>query len=70
MPRRGQTLVTQRAKLSGMGDMNVGKRHECIGLNDTVANCEHRVVPTVRVIDNYQVGRTRSERLEQGAPRI
>jgi hypothetical protein len=54
-----------------MGDMNVGKPHECIDLNnDTVADCEHRDVPAVRGLDDDQVGRTRPERLAQGTARL
>jgi hypothetical protein len=49
----------------------LGNDNEGIDLNnDTVAYCELRVVPTVRGIDDYHVGRTRSKRLAQGAPRL
>ena len=50
-------------------DMNVGEPHECSD-TDPVANCEHRDVPAVWGLDDYQVGRTRPERPVQGTARL
>ena len=60
MPRQGHTLITRRAQAEWHEKWN-----EYID-PDAVANCEHRGVPTVRGIDDNQVGRAGSERLAQG----